>query len=223
TQESPRITKKRTSRDKSTTSKQPILATNSSPILDRGSTTTEKASRGFWNEYTKELSMKLWLPTKTDYVAMELSSSNGSSTRQEQNSWFTAKTTKNPTHPENLPMISFPFATSSSQETTEEEQPTTEKGGEQSKLPAGKVKKIRLFPTKEQTQVLNSSFGTARSTYNQGRAELESDTKKSCNLKDLRARFINNSLCEGTDKAWVIGTPYDVRDAAMTDVVNAYK
>lgn len=223
TQESLRITKKRTSRDKYKTSKQHTRTTNSSPISDQDSITTERVFRGFWNEYTTELSTKLWLPTKTDSVAMELSSSNGSSTRQEPNSWFTAKTTKNPTHPENLPMISFPFATSSLQETTEEEQLTTGKGEEQSKLPAGKVKKIRLFPTKQQRQILNNWFGTARWTYNQVLAGLESDVKLSFNLKDLRARFINNGLYEGTDKAWVIDTPYDVRDAAMIDVVNAYK
>ena len=253
TQESLRITKKRTSRDKSTTSKQHTRTTNSSPISDPDSTTTEKASRGFWNEYTKELSMKLWLPTKTDSVAMELSSSNGYSPRQEPNSWFTVKTTKNPTHPENLPTICFPFATSSLQETTDEEHLTTGKGEgdnkkKKDKLPAGKVKKIRLFPTKEQRQVLNNWFGTARWTYNQVLAGMMEDWKKykravnvlekgevpfdkkklkaeyiTFNRTKLRARFINNELFEGTDNAWVIDTPYDVRDEAMIDVLKAYE
>ena len=230
TQESLRITKKKISRDKSKTCKQHTLTMSSSKTSDQGSTTTERDSRGFWTAFTEEMSRKLWLPTKTGSVVMESSSSNGSSTNLGRNSWFTAKITRKPIRPESLPTISLPFATSSLQETTGEEQQATAKDEEKNnagkdnlKPPAGKVKKIRLFPTKQQKKILNNWFGTARWTYNQVLAGLESDQKKSFNLKDLRARFVNNGLYEGTDKAWVIDTPYDVRDAAMIDVVNAYK
>ena len=89
---------------------------------------------------------------------MESSCSNGYLQRLGQNSWFTAESIKKTIHLENLQTISLPFATSSSQEITGEEHPTTENDDEdkkqKQKLPAGKVKKIRLFPTKQQKQTL---------------------------------------------------------------------
>lgn len=262
TQESLRITKKKISKDKSQTYKQHTQAMKSSQILDLDSITTERASRGFWNEFTKEMSAKLWLPTKTGSVDMALNSLNGYSTNLGQNSWFTAEAIKNQTHPENLPMIFLQSATSLLQETTDEEQQTTGKEEEsnkkksksskdkdtnESKTPPGKVKKIRLFPDKQQRQILNQWIGTARWTYNQvlsgmmedwtkykhashvlEKGNVQFDKKKlekeyiTFDKKKLRARFINNKLFEGTDNAWVIDTPYDVRDEAMIDVLKAY-
>jgi len=93
----------------------------------------------------------------------------------------------------------------------------------QDKLPPGKVKKIRLFPTTKQKRVLNKWFGTARWTYNQVLAGLKNDSEKSLNRTELRSRFVNNGLFEGTEKAWVTDTPYDIRDAAMIEVINAYE
>lgn len=226
TQESLRITKKKISKDKSKTYKQRTQPTSSSTTSGQGSTTTEKASRGFWNEYTRELSEKLWSPTKTGSVDMELNFSNGSSTNLGRDSWFTAKTTSKSIHPENLQTIFSLFATSSSHETTEEEQQATAKDEEENKfkkLPAGKVKKIRLFPTQRQKQVLNNWFATARWTYNQVLAGLKKDKKLSFTLKDMRSRFVNDDLYKTTKRAWVTNTPYDVRDAAMIEVINAHK
>src|SRR3546814_14894639 len=42
------------------------------------------------------------------------------------------------------------------------------------------------------------------------------------NRTKLRTRLINADLFEGTDHAWVINTPYDVRDETMIDVLKAY-
>src|SRR5207247_2020140 len=41
------------------------------------------------------------------------------------------------------------------------------------------------------------------------------------NKKDLRAAVVNNDNYVITD-TWVLETPYEVRDAAMVDVLNAY-
>ena len=227
TQESLRITKKKISKDKSKTYKQPTQPTNSSKTSGQALvTTTAEASRGFWNAYTKELSKKLWLPIKTVYADTESSCSNGYLQRLGQNSWFTAETIKKTIPLENLQTISLPFATSLWQETTGEEHPTTENDDgekkQRQKLPAGKVKQIRLFPTKQQKKILNNWFGTVRWTYNQVLAAMIANGV-TFNKQDLRSRFVNNDVFKGTDKEWVLQTPYDVRDAAMMDVLQAYK
>jgi putative transposase len=41
-------------------------------------------------------------------------------------------------------------------------------------------------------------------------------------LKTLRAAVVNNEVYAHTDKAWVLDTPYDVRDEAIRDLVKAY-
>jgi hypothetical protein len=76
---------------------------------------------------------------------------------------------------------------------------------------------------------LNKWFGTARRTYNQVVASLRAsprDVNKYAVVKELRNDFVNkkNSSNEENfaDKPWVTKTPYDIRDAALNDVMNAY-
>jgi hypothetical protein len=76
---------------------------------------------------------------------------------------------------------------------------------------------------------LNKWFGTARWTYNQAVASLRAsprDPSKYAVAKELRNDFVNkkNSNHEENfaDKPWVTKIPYDARDAALNDVVNAY-
>ncbi|KAK9431424.1 hypothetical protein V1505DRAFT_385130 [Lipomyces doorenjongii] len=40
--------------------------------------------------------------------------------------------------------------------------------------------------------------------------------------KDLRAAFLNKEAIDGMGKSWVLETPYDIRDAAMEDLLKAY-
>jgi len=44
----------------------------------------------------------------------------------------------------------------------------------------------------------------------------------SYNLKEIRAMLVNDAVYEGTEQKWVLETPYDVRDAAMIEVMQAY-
>jgi hypothetical protein len=83
-----------TSVDKLMTSSEPSQPTPTS------TTTSHQASTGrdpdllpYWNESTKEVSQKLWLPIGIDWPAWELSSSNGSLERLMQNSWFSVTQT----------------------------------------------------------------------------------------------------------------------------------
>ena len=70
TQESHHPNKKGTSKDKSKILKNITQTTKSSPTSEVESTTEEKDSRPFWNEFTREISERLLLPTKTDCVDM---------------------------------------------------------------------------------------------------------------------------------------------------------
>jgi len=89
------------------------------------------------------------------------------------------------------------------------------------KLPAERVRKIKLKPTPAQREILNRWFGTARWTYNRCvNAILEKGCERS--KKALRECCVHNRLW--TDQnAWVKETPYEIRDQAMNDVLEAYK
>jgi putative transposase len=97
------------------------------------------------------------------------------------------------------------------------------------KEPAGKSIMIRLYPNKSQKEELNKWFGTARWTYNQVVASLRAsprDVSQYAVVKELRKDFVNNKNSNKeenfADKPWVTKTPYQIRDAALNDVVKAY-
>jgi hypothetical protein len=95
---------------------------------------------------------------------------------------------------------------------------------------AGKSIMIKLYPNKSQKEELNRWFGTARWTYNQVVASLRAsprDVSKYSVVKELRNDFVNkknsNNEENFADKPWVTKIPYDIRDAALNDVVKAYE
>ena len=79
--------------------------------------------------------------------------------------------------------------------------------------------RIRLSPSKEQKQILNHWFHTARWTYNQCLNAIKTGTDR--DMKALREKCINNGLFK--DTPWVLKTPYDIRSEAMRDLLKAYK
>jgi hypothetical protein len=94
------------------------------------------------------------------------------------------------------------------------------------KIPAGKSRKIRVYPTSEQRKTLRKWFGTARWTYNECLKEIQENgvAKKK---KALRARCLNAECFEAgqpkAKSAWALETPYDLRDEAMADLLKAFK
>src|SRR5436305_15014014 len=91
------------------------------------------------------------------------------------------------------------------------------------KPPAGKVLKIRLYPNSEEKQKLLKWIGTARWTYNQCLAAINSDIKNK-KKKYLHANYITKSeKFEDPNFKWVLDTPYYIRDAAMLDLLKNYK
>lgn len=87
------------------------------------------------------------------------------------------------------------------------------------KLPAGKAKKIRIYPRGETLEMLNKWIGVARWTYNRCLKGVK-DEGLELKRKVLRPMFLNAAALE--DKPWVTEVPYDVRDAALDDLFKAY-
>lgn len=111
TLESPQITRGQTLNDRSKISETGVQDTRSSETLDQDSTTIVEVSKPYWNEYTAEMSRKLWLPTKTDCVDMDSNSSSSSSRRLIPNSWFSVRESKNMTREGSLQTTSSQSAT----------------------------------------------------------------------------------------------------------------
>jgi putative transposase len=90
-----------------------------------------------------------------------------------------------------------------------------------SKIPAGKTRRIRLFPTQEEKLKLKRWMGTARWTYNRCLVAVKKEgidrTKKA-----LRAQCLNAENFKNTKDEWVLETPYDIRDEAMNDLLKGY-
>ncbi|RHZ82695.1 hypothetical protein Glove_104g31 [Diversispora epigaea] len=100
-QESQTITKKKTSK----ISKTITQTMKSSKKLVQASTTNARNFKPNWNEFTKEMSQRLLLPTKTNSVTVDLNSLNSSSRRLTQYSWFSVKALKNEAQQDELFII----------------------------------------------------------------------------------------------------------------------
>jgi len=109
---------------------------------------------------------------------------------------------------------------------------------------AGKSRKIRLYPNHQQKAILRQwcapcpcshsrravvnvvvlRFGIARWIYNQCLALVKADGSL-LKKKELRPRVVNNGNYDKEDSLnpWVLKAPYEVRDGAMNDVIEAYK
>ena len=95
----------------------------------------------------------------------------------------------------------------------------------EAKIPAGKSKKIRIYPTKKQEETLKKWFGVVRWTYNQCLDAVKNKHIKR-NMKHLREYCLNKTAFEKEELKkckWVLDVPFDVRDEAMRDLLKAYK
>lgn len=99
------------------------------------------------------------------------------------------------------------------------------------KLPAGKTRRLRIYPTKEQAGLLRGWMGTVRWTYNQAVDAINKDPTLERNEGGLRSMFVtkaaikklNTSEPSKRDYSWVLDTPSWPRVQAVADAVNAFK
>lgn len=214
--ESAPITKKKILKDKSNTSKKLTKKQLSSRILDLDSTGTELDLNPFWNKYTREMSAQLWSPTETGCVDLELKSLNGFSKNLMLNSWFSVQIQENMICQESYPKTCLPLLQSLSQKVMDLELQNIEEN-ESKKMIA---KKIVIYPTITQREILRKWSGLQRWVYNQCLTRHLENRKfnKKTTLNDLRTNVINNSNFE-IENVWVKEYEYDLRDEAVRDFI----
>lgn len=170
----------------------------------------EKALKPFWNKQCEELSKKLWLPIKTDYVDSDLNSSNSFSPLIKQNSWFLTETIMNP-QIQNSQKTSSPLSMFTPVETWEEE--------------GIRAKKIRIYPNATQMKLLKQWINTTRYVYNKSLQALKTEKDIKYNFMSLRNRFVTYKIKGEINKEikeWELETPKDVRAESIRDLIKAY-
>lgn len=177
-QESPPENKKMISKDKLSISKENTQHIDLSKILEVESTTKDEDFDPWLLPYYKELSRKLWLPTKTDCVDSDLNLLSSSANDTVPTSWFSI--TRNLPKKKKWFKISYPSLQSSPAgvmvlESTNKKSKKTLKHKKKTKYKRKKKAVnglhrsyvFRLFPNPEQRRILRQWFGTARYCYNQ--------------------------------------------------------
>lgn len=129
-------------------------------IMDQDLTLKKRALKPFWTEQSKEISKKLWLPTKIDYVDSVLSSSKESSLNKVEKSWFSIM--KKHHHKKNLSTTSSLLSQFSLPESMDSEVMNS-KTKLKTKL---KTIKFRLFPTQEEKNKIHKYMDQFRWYYN---------------------------------------------------------
>lgn len=239
--ESAPTTNEQTSNDKSKILGKRTRTTKSSAKLQAASTSNGSNSIGFWTESSLEISKRLSWHTETGCHVLGSNSLLASARNLTVGSWFTA-TTKVPTTHMNSVKTCSPLSRCLWQSITAAVEPSNAKSEEppkkrrkktqekeenktkkkvKEKTPAEKAIRIRLYPNEEQKQTLLKWIGTVRWTYNKVVDAIEKD-KIPRTKKALRAKCINTELFNIEDMKWILGTPYDMRDEGMNDVLKAY-
>jgi len=96
-------------------------STSGKNVQTTNSTGNAKVLRPFWNDRTKEISRRLWLPTRTVSAVSLLNWSNGSLVNTIQRSWYSVRTsTLMIPNPVSLPRIYYQSFLSLQQDTTAE-------------------------------------------------------------------------------------------------------
>jgi putative transposase len=170
----------------------------------------EKDLRPFWTESIRDLSNKLWLPTKTDCPDLDMNSSSISFRNIKSNSWFSIK--KSQANLTSSQMTSSQLLQSSQLDIM---------ANESIKLPKITVlrsRKIRLHLTSDQKQIFNRWMGTSRYLYNKTIEYINSDQPYLGKGK-LRTKFVTNVT---EDLLWQKEIPQGVREGAVFYAYNAF-
>jgi len=85
-----------------------------------------------------------------------------------------------------------------------------------------KSKKIRLVPSSPQTKLLNHWFGVSRWTFNQC-VQLSKSEHPALTKSFLRSKFVNATAQVVMDNDWIREVPYEIRDHAVSEFIQARK
>ena len=113
------------------------------------------------------------------------------------------------------------------QRTGKKEKPTKARSP---KPPAGKSKRLRIYPNAEQRSTLLGWMGVVRWTYNQAVAAIEKDPTLERDAKALRGLFVTKKAVAemrarqpDKDFSWILNAPSQPRNEAIADALFAYK
>ncbi len=216
--ESPRGNKKKTSRDKSTTSRPTVRDVKLSRIPAPDSTIIEKGYNVSLRKSRREISGKLSLPIRTDCVDMVLNLSTGYSPNTMSNSWFSARMLT-PSKRKNSRRTSSTSVITSSLNTMERKRPNIDP-----KESVLRQRKIRLRVEGKLKKEMKRALFAVYFLYNKA-VELENLGEK-VSIKNFRSKLLNDSptniLPRKTQKE-MNKVPYDIRDGAIRDFCDAYK
>ena len=151
--------------------------------------------RPFWNDFTRNLTNQCWLPLKTTSEPLCPSHWDDSLKRLALGSWVTVDSTKSTSGSDSVPDGSIWRSFKDdviSLERNEDMSSSSSSSTSSEKPPAGKALKIRLYPNSEEKQKLLKWLGTARWTYNQCLAAINSDIKHK--IKNFYAQIISLDL-----------------------------
>lgn len=205
-------------KDRDNISKSDAIQTTTSTfkILHPDSISEEEALSEFWTPSKKAKYEALsWLP-KIDWLDSGSISSNGYVKNTEQKSWFSITTIKH--QQKNLEKTScqlFKFIVANGMDKED-----TKK--------IMKTWKLKLFPTKEQKQILNKWAGCSRFTYNKTIACLNNPRNNCKSWMNLRNRFVTAKSTKGinnffNNKKWLIDTPKHIRLSAVKEACKNLK
>lgn len=200
TQELVQQSKKKISKDKSTSSRKstPTESSIKTSVVD--STSKGKDFFPFWNQSCQEMSNLLWSDIKTDSRGSVLTSSDGFVNKKIANSWFSAE--QSYLQSESLLKISCQSSTASVAGSMDCE----------STNPLSK--KIRVYPEPKLAEIWNNWMSASRWCYNQAISILKSDRIGKYDLRKL-------VMAEAPQ--WVNDCPYNPRGAAVFQAFEAHK
>ena len=163
------------------------------------STSSARDLTPYWSSSVREMSNKLWLPTRTGLRDLDLSLSNGLQTNTLQNSWFSTTLASAPS--KSLLRTCFPSFISSPADFTASE------------AIVRRSRKIRIYPNAGQRAILKQWLGASRKFYNEAVAYLKQPDTKAI-------RTAVKSLILGQAPEWAKEIPYAIKGDSILEACN---
>ena len=175
-----------------------------SQILEADLISNEKVSEKYWENYSEEISKKLWLPQLTDSQDLDRMNCLPTSFKNSRLILQSLITNESKTHRLNLPKTYYQLSQYFPPDTMEDAIITV-------------TRKVRFYPNKPQRELLNKCFGAHRYFYNRTIERINNKIK--LNKSEIVPR--NKTLID--NDIWMKEIPLDTREYGMRKALDAYK
>ena len=184
-----------------------IQVTKLSAILQAELTSKGKGLERFWNESSKELSKKLWLPQQTDFHVLAPTNSSNGYLRSLERDLSSSKKTMIDLQTKNSQTICSKLSQFSPTAITEDGNIVT--------------RKIRFYPNEVQVKFLNDCFGQHRYHYNKCVDYYRTHKKAKHDFRSLRNQVVMTNILIFGDNKWMNRVPIDTRSGGVQDFAAA--